>query len=228
MSEEKFNAAHARLNELREASVKLVRPIFERLVVELDKELNAIALQRESELQPMGIPLYYDRVDTAGYPYREFPVHADPIVTGWQCRRECVRASALNVGRDNAIGAVQYLCTDESHVPFPVALSFGKIRYGQPLDIGVPGAGFDRRQATRAWEIALGLKEQGHRLGVPHGITKGLPESSADLEILEREIQAAAKALAPQSRAFRNVPRNSRPASLPELLEIVAAVNRFK
>jgi hypothetical protein len=61
MSEEKFNAAHSRLNELREASVKLVRPIFERLVEEFDKELNAIALQRESELQAMGIPLYYDR-----------------------------------------------------------------------------------------------------------------------------------------------------------------------
>ena len=40
------------------------------------------------------------------------------IVTGWQCRRECVRHSALNVGRDNAIGAVQYLCTDEEKTPF--------------------------------------------------------------------------------------------------------------
>jgi hypothetical protein len=118
MSEEKFNAAHSRLNELREEAVKLVRPIFERLVEEFDKELNAVALQRESELQAMGIPLYCDRLDSAGYPSREFPVHADPIVTGWQCRRECVRHSALNVDRDNAIGAVQYLCTDESHAPF--------------------------------------------------------------------------------------------------------------
>jgi hypothetical protein len=118
MSEEKFFAAHSRLNELREEAVKLVRPIFERLVEEFDKELNAVALQRESELQAMGIPLYCDRLDSAGYPSREFPVHADPIVTGWQCRRECVRHSALNVDRDNAIGAVQYLCTDESHAPF--------------------------------------------------------------------------------------------------------------
>jgi hypothetical protein len=94
MSEEKFNAAHSRLNELREEAVKLVRPIFERLVEEFDKELNAVALQRESELQAMGIPLYCDRLDSAGYPSREFPVHADPIVTGWQCRRECVRHSA--------------------------------------------------------------------------------------------------------------------------------------
>jgi hypothetical protein len=118
MSEEKFNAAQSRLNELREEAAKLVRPIFERLVEAFDKELNAVALQRESELQAMGIPLYSDRVDAAGYPYREFPVHADPIVTGWQCRRECARHSALNVGRENAIGAVQFLCTEESHVPF--------------------------------------------------------------------------------------------------------------
>jgi hypothetical protein len=33
-------------------------------------------------------------------------------------------------------------------------------------------------------------------LEIPHGITKGLLENTADLEILEREIQAAAKALA--------------------------------
>ena len=56
--------------------------------------------------------------------------------------------------------------------------------------------GFDRRHAAIAWQVALRLKEQGNRLGVPHGITKGLPENAADLEILEREIQAAAKALA--------------------------------
>jgi hypothetical protein len=65
----------------------------------------------------MGIPLYYDRVDSAGYPYREFPVHADPIVTGWQCRRECVRHRSLNVDGENAIGCVQFLCSDESPVP---------------------------------------------------------------------------------------------------------------
>jgi hypothetical protein len=118
MSEEKFNAAHARLNELREEAIKLVRPIFERLVEEFDKELNAVALQRESELQAMGIPLYSDRLDSAGYPSREFPVHADPIVTGWQCRRECVRNSALHIDGGNAIGAVQFLCTAESPVPF--------------------------------------------------------------------------------------------------------------
>jgi hypothetical protein len=55
MSEEKFNAAHSRLNELREEATKLVRPIFERLVEAFDKELNAVALQRESELQAMCI-----------------------------------------------------------------------------------------------------------------------------------------------------------------------------
>ena len=118
MSEEKFNAAHSRLNELREESIKLARPIFERLVEVFDKELNSVALQRESELQAMGISLYSDRLDSAGYPCREFPVHADPIVTGWQCRRECARQFCPTVDRATAIGAVQFLCSDESPIPF--------------------------------------------------------------------------------------------------------------
>ena len=56
--------------------------------------------------------------------------------------------------------------------------------------------GFDRRQAARAWEVALRLKEQGNRLGVPHGITQSLPESALALEMLEGQIQVAAKRLA--------------------------------
>ena len=45
-----------------------------------------------------------------------------------------------------------------------MALIPKKIRYGgQPLEIGVPGAGFDRRQAVRAWEIAVRLREQAAR-----------------------------------------------------------------
>lgn len=118
MSEEKFFAAQSRLNELREEAVKLVRPIFERLVEAFDKELNAVALQRESELQAMGIGLFSDRLDSAGYPCRKFPVHDDPIVTGWQCRRECVRHRGLNTDKDNAIACVQWLCTDEERTPF--------------------------------------------------------------------------------------------------------------
>ena len=57
-------------------------------------------------------------------------------------------------------------------------------------------ADFDRRQAARAWQAALRLKEQGARLGVPHGITQSLPESSLALEMLEGQIQVAAKRLA--------------------------------
>jgi hypothetical protein len=39
------------------------------------------------------------------------------------------------------------------------------------------------------------LKEQAERLGVPCGIVPLLPVTSADLEQLEREIQATARAL---------------------------------
>jgi hypothetical protein len=106
------------MNELRAEAIKLARPIFERLVVEFDKELNAIALRREEQMTAMGIPFYSDGLNSAGYPHREFAIHSDPLVTAWQCQRECARHTALNIGRETSIGAVQYLCTDEEHVPF--------------------------------------------------------------------------------------------------------------
>ena len=55
---ETFLKAQNRMTELRDDAIKLTRPIFERLVVEFDKELNAVALRREKELTQMGIPIY--------------------------------------------------------------------------------------------------------------------------------------------------------------------------
>ena len=115
---ETFLKAQTRMNELRDEATKLVRPIFERLVVEFDKELNAVALRREEELTQMGIPIYSDGLNSAGYEQRDFAIHGDPLVTAWQCRRECARHSAINIGGETSIGAVQYLCSDESPVPF--------------------------------------------------------------------------------------------------------------
>jgi hypothetical protein len=76
-----------------------------------------------------------------------------------------------------------------------------KARAGSPR-FGVLGShsflpmDFDKRQAARAWEIALRLKEQGNRLGVDHGISRGVPESALALEMLEGQLQAAARRLA--------------------------------
>jgi hypothetical protein len=67
-----------------------------------------------------------------------------------------------------------------------VALISKKIRYGgQPLDIGVPGAGFDRRKAVRACEIAVRLREQAARFRVACDIPDAFPESKVGLEALE-------------------------------------------
>jgi hypothetical protein len=106
------------MTELRDEAAKLTRPIFERLVVEFEKELNAVALRRAEELTQMGIPLYTDGLNSAGSQHREFAIHSDPLVTAWQCRRECARHTALNIGRETSIGAVQYLCSDEEKTPF--------------------------------------------------------------------------------------------------------------
>ena len=98
----------------------------------------------------MGIHLFIDKEDHRGHQYKDYTIHSDPLVTAWQCRRECVRHRGLNIDQDNAIACVQWLCTDEEHTPFqwlyPKRIPYG----GQPLHIGVPGAGFDRRQAVRA------------------------------------------------------------------------------
>ena len=56
--------------------------------------------------------------------------------------------------------------------------------------------GFDRRHAALMWQVALRLKEQCNRLGLPHGISQSLPESALALEMLEGQIQVAAKRLA--------------------------------
>jgi hypothetical protein len=56
MSEERFYGAQSRLNELRDEAAKLVTPIFERLVEEFDRDLQAIALRRKEELITMGVP----------------------------------------------------------------------------------------------------------------------------------------------------------------------------
>jgi hypothetical protein len=48
------------------------------------------------------------------------------------------------------------------------------MKHSQPLEVGVPGAGagFDRQQAFRAWEIAVRLREQSRRLGVAHDMSE--------------------------------------------------------
>jgi hypothetical protein len=64
------------------------------------------------------------------------------------------------------------------------------------LDIGVPGAGFDRRQAARAWEVAVRLREQAARFRVACDIPDAFPESKVGLEALESGIQTTARRLA--------------------------------
>jgi hypothetical protein len=64
------------------------------------------------------------------------------------------------------------------------------------LEIGMPGAGFDRRQAVRAWEIAVRLREQAARFRLACDIPNIFPESKLGLESLEAGIQTTAKRLA--------------------------------
>jgi hypothetical protein len=77
-----------------------------------------------------------------------------------------------------------------------VALIPKKIRYGgQPLDIGAPGAGFDFRQAMRAWEIAVRLREQAARFRVACHIAETFLETKLGVQALEAGIQTTARRL---------------------------------
>jgi hypothetical protein len=92
-----FLNAQNRLTDLRDEAIKLARPIFERLVVEFDKELHSVALHREEELSKMGVALFSDRWTDRGE-VRDFALYGDPVVTGWQCRRS-VRAMPRELGQ---------------------------------------------------------------------------------------------------------------------------------
>jgi hypothetical protein len=59
----------------------------------------------------------------------------------------------------------------------------------------MPGAGFDRRQAARAWEFAVRLREQAARFRVACDIAETFPESRLALQVLEAGIQTTAKRL---------------------------------
>jgi hypothetical protein len=113
-----FLNAQQRLTELRDAAIELAKPIFERLTAEFDRELNAAALHREEELTKMGVPLFSEKLSPRGEPYRDFALYSDPIVTGWQVRREIVRSTAITLSRNTSVGAIQFLTTAEPNVPF--------------------------------------------------------------------------------------------------------------
>ena len=91
-----------------------------------------------------------------------------------------------------------YLCdAADGTAKLLVGLDFGMSPAGSP---GVlrgasafffPVLSFDLRHAARAWEVALRLKEQGSRMGMPHGIRQSFPESALGLEVLEGQIQVA-------------------------------------
>jgi hypothetical protein len=110
--------AQQRMTELRQAAVELGRPIFQRLAVEFDKELHNTAIAREAELEKMGLAIYSDKLDLRGVQVREFALYSDPIIDGWQVRREIARSTAITLHPGNSIGAIQYLTTDEPNVPF--------------------------------------------------------------------------------------------------------------
>jgi hypothetical protein len=78
--------------------------------------------------------------------------------------------------------------------PLSVALSFEKIRYGQPLESACQGLALTVDK-LRAWEVAVRLREQAARFRVACDIAETFPESRLALQVLEAGIQTTAKRL---------------------------------
>jgi len=116
-SYETFIAAQNRMSEIRKEARDLCVPILERLVSEFDRQLVELAIAREKELQSVGIEIFRDGLNSAGYDTRTFELHSDPILLSLQCRREIVRHK-LDLPDDESIGCAQWLLTSEEHTPF--------------------------------------------------------------------------------------------------------------
>ena len=112
-----FVNAQNRLAELRKEAIAMCTPILERLIDSFDRQLTEQAIVREKELQTMGIALFHDGNDIAGYPTRTYELHSDPILNGLHVRREVARHK-LGMEPVEAIGAAQWLCTPEEGTPF--------------------------------------------------------------------------------------------------------------
>jgi hypothetical protein len=107
-----------KLYALREESAKLVLPIFERLTEQFDAGLKALALRREEELTAMRIHVFVNKEHYKGHQYKDYTIYSDPLVTAWQCRRECVRHRGLNIDQDNAHCVRAVALHRRKHTPF--------------------------------------------------------------------------------------------------------------
>ena len=107
---EVYLSAQAALAKLRQEALALVTPIVKRLAKSLADELNDTALVAEERLEKAGLPIRAGGV--------VWLLHSDPLVTAlwsWRGKAEALLAS---LSPDNAVGAVQFFCTSEQHVPF--------------------------------------------------------------------------------------------------------------
>ena len=87
-----------------------MEPIFRRLIAGYDNELNQEALAAESRLDRAGLPVRSGTVECI--------LRTDSICRAlWSCRH-IVERTLSELTRDSAIGATQWLCSDEAGVPF--------------------------------------------------------------------------------------------------------------
>jgi hypothetical protein len=105
---QQFLVAITELRELRESAADLAKTILQRLIVSFDEDLNDRALEAEGRLMKDGIALQNQG---------DWELWRMPFVVNAHSWREVCRNAFRNINGENAVGAIQWLATDEENVP---------------------------------------------------------------------------------------------------------------
>jgi hypothetical protein len=109
----KFVEGQDKLAELRKEAFELVEPIFKRLAKSLNDELNETAIAAEERMERAGLPVKNGD---------SWMLHGDAICQAIWSRRHIAERTLSELTVDSAIGATQWLTSNEEGAPFNFAL----------------------------------------------------------------------------------------------------------
>ena len=105
----KWEAAQTRLAELRQEAIELVAPVLRRVLVSYSESLAQAALEAEARLEANGLPLRNGN---------EWVLHEDAVCRALLSCRVKVEKALFELQPLSAVGAVQFLLTNEEGTPF--------------------------------------------------------------------------------------------------------------
>jgi hypothetical protein len=111
----KYEAAQARLAQLRQEALDLVTPVLRRVLVDYSESLAEAAVAAEARLEANGLPIRDHSKVTINSPNADtWVLHDDAVCRAlWSCRVK-IEKTLLAIEPNNAVGACQFfLCSEE-------------------------------------------------------------------------------------------------------------------